>query len=78
MKRIVIDIYDDKDSKLNGLIEIESKELDFKYANGGNYHGISMFDCSAYWKDAYESILVEINDKIRLLNEVSGLIRKGE
>ena len=79
MKRIVIDIFEKEEGKLNGLVEIESKELEFKYGNGGAYHGLQMFECDKYWEDVYESVLVEFNDKIRLLNEIYNLVHnKGE
>ena len=78
MKRIVIDIFEKEEGKLNGLVEIESKELEFKYGNGGAYHGLQMFETESFWKDVYESELANICDKIRFLSELYNKVNGGK
>lgn len=78
MKRIVIDIFEKEDDKLNGLVEIKSEEMQIKYANGGEYHGLQMFDCDDYWRKIYEDTLLSINDKVRMLNEIYNLSNGGK
>ena len=40
MKRIVIDIFDKENGKLNGMTEINSKDLGLIYSNTMEFHGL--------------------------------------
>ena len=40
MKRIVIDIYDKENGILNGMTEINSKDLGLIYSNTMEFHGL--------------------------------------
>lgn len=40
MKRIVIDMYDETNGHLNGMIEINSKDLGLIYSNTMEFHGL--------------------------------------
>ena len=40
MKRIVIDIYDKENGTLNGMTEINSKDLGLIYSNTMEFHGL--------------------------------------
>ncbi|SCG82699.1 hypothetical protein DW1_1126 [Proteiniborus sp. DW1] len=69
MKRIVIDVYDEKDGKLNGLIDIRSNEYGFSYGNDITGHGLQ---CK------HDSESNEYRKLMFRLDRITDLVRKIE
>ena len=71
MKRIVIDIFDKENGKLNGMTEINSKDLGLIYSNTMEFHGLQ----SNYDGDDERYIeQMDICHKItKLVNELSDI-----
>lgn len=60
MKKIVIDIYDESDGTLNGLIEINSEEYGFMYVNNDGGSGLQCaYDGGT---DEYRRLRVQISE----------------
>ncbi|APF25264.1 MULTISPECIES: hypothetical protein [Clostridium] len=71
MKRITIDIFERQDKELNGLINIDSKELCINYANTPTMHGLQCnFDGDAKEYLEVQNVLDEIADLVRKLNKI--------
>lgn len=67
MKRMIIDLFDEEDGDLNGLIKINSDELSTTYLNTSTSHGLH---CNL---KAGSNNFVEIRET---LEDISTLIRK--
>lgn len=69
MKRIIIDVYDESNGLLKGLINIESKEYDFSYGNDITGHGLQ---CK------YNGESNEYRKLMFRLDRIADLVRKIE
>ncbi|WP_042683129.1 hypothetical protein [Anaerosalibacter massiliensis] len=69
MKRITIDVYNEEDGHLNGLINMESKEYGFIYGNDITGHGL---------QSKYEGGTNEDRKLMFRLDRISDLVRKIE
>lgn len=71
MKKITIEIFEDKDGKLKDLIDIESNDLCITYANTPTMHGLQCnFDGDTEEFLEVEKTLVGISNLVRKLNKI--------
>ena len=71
MRRIIIDIYDKEDKKLNGLVEINSEELCITHFQDSNFHGTQCnFDGDTENYIEIQNILNEMTNLSRKLNKI--------
>lgn len=78
MKNISIEIYDEKDKPLTGLIKINSTDLDFCYANSGDFHNLNSnyLEDDTYWHDRSKVLLSKIASNLRELIEIDKILNK--
>lgn len=78
MKSIEIKIYDEKDKPLEGLIKINSADMDFYYSNSGNFHGLKTYaEEDSYWNVRMGVLLNGICKNLRELIEIDKMLNKG-
>lgn len=78
MKSIEIKIYDEKDKPLEGLIKINSTDMDFYYSNSGNFHGLKTYvEEDSYWNVRMGVLLNGICKNLRELIEIDKMLNKG-
>lgn len=73
MKKLVIDIYDKNNGVLNGLIEINSKDLGLLYFEGGlNSKGIQGLQSNySQEDDKYKKQMKICSEIVRLVSELN-------